>query len=48
MLINYITELIGEVPQSLSVVVYLVLFILVLFGLAIILKIISVFFSKFI
>ena len=47
MLIDYFVELIGEVPQSLQVVVYFLCFLLVLFGLWCVLHLISVIFHKF-
>lgn len=47
MLTEYIVELIGEVPQSLTVIVYFFSFLLVLFGLVSILHMLSVIFRKF-
>lgn len=47
MLIEYIVNLIGEVPQSLEVIVYYMCFLLVLFGLVCVLCLISTIFRKF-
>ena len=47
MLIEYFVSLIGEVPQSLQVIVYFMCFLLVLFGLYCVLQLISVVFHKF-
>lgn len=47
MLIDYFTSLIGECPSYLYGLVYIFSFILVFFGLCIILKLIEIFFSPF-
>lgn len=47
MLHDYFVELIGEVPQSLEVIVYFFSVCLVLFGLYCVLHFISIIFHKF-